>query len=77
MERFTETYGIEYAKNTVATPGFSEHHTGLALDLYLNIDGVDVYLNEDMVEYPEIWQKSMLNLQITALSCVIWKENRI
>lgn len=57
MERFTETYGIEYAKNTVATPGFSEHHTGLALDLYLNIDGVDVYLNEDMVEYPEIWAK--------------------
>ena len=38
-------------------PGYSEHHTGLALDLYLVIDGKDVYLNEDMVEYPEIWAK--------------------
>ena len=41
----------------MATPGFSEHHTGLALDLYLNINGEDVYLNEDMVQYPEIWAK--------------------
>ena len=33
------------------------YHTGLALDLYLNIDGKDVYLNEDMVKYPEKWAK--------------------
>ena len=26
-------------------------------DLYLNIDGEDVYLNEDMVQYPELWAK--------------------
>ncbi len=55
--RFTEQYGEDYVKQYVAVPGFSEHHTGLALDLYLNIDGEDVYLNEDMVEYPEIWAK--------------------
>lgn len=54
---FTERYGEDYVKQYVAVPGYSEHHTGLALDLYLNIDGVDVYLNEDMVEYPEIWAK--------------------
>ena len=54
---FMEEYGEVYTKRTVATPGYSEHHTGLALDLYLNIDGKDVYLNEDMVEYPEIWAK--------------------
>ena len=54
---FMEEYGEVYTKRTVATPGFSEHHTGLALDLYLNIDGEDVYLNEDMIEYPEIWAK--------------------
>ena len=49
VDDFTVTYGDDY----VAVPGFSEHHTGLAL----NIDGEDVYLNEDMVEYPEIWAK--------------------
>ena len=41
----------------VAVPGYSEHHTGLALDLYLNINGKDVYENEDMVKYPEVWAK--------------------
>lgn len=54
---FTKEYGEDYTKRYVAVPGYSEHHTGLALDLYLNIDGEDVYLNEDMVEYPEIWEK--------------------
>lgn len=53
--RFTEKYGEDYVKRYVAVPGYSEHHTGLALDLYLNINGKDVYLNEDMVQYPEIW----------------------
>ncbi len=57
MDDFTERYGEDYVKQYVAVPGFSEHHTGLALDLYLNIDGVDVYMNEDMVQYPEIWAK--------------------
>ena len=57
MDDFTEKYGEEYARNTVAIPGLSEHHTGLALDLYLNIDGKDIYYNEDMVQYPEFWAK--------------------
>ncbi len=55
--RFTAKYGEDYVRQYVAVPGYSEHHTGLALDLYLNIDGEDVYLNEDMVQYPEIWAK--------------------
>lgn len=57
VDDFTERYGEDYVKQYVAVPGYSEHHTGLALDLYLNISGSDVYLNEDMVEYPEIWAK--------------------
>ena len=56
-KRFTEKYGEAYVAKYVAVPGYSEHHTGLALDLYLNIDGEDVYLNEDMEQYPEIWAK--------------------
>jgi D-alanyl-D-alanine carboxypeptidase len=57
MDRFTEKYGADYAAKVVAVPGYSEHHTGLALDLYLIINGKDVTENEDMVQYPEIWAK--------------------
>ena len=57
VDEFTQKYGEEYVKLYVAVPGFSEHHTGLALDLFLIIDGKGVYYNEDMVLYPEIWQK--------------------
>ena len=62
MDRFIEKYGAEYAAKTVAQPGYSEHHTGLALDLYFKLKGddwtfSDVYYNEDMVQYPEIWEK--------------------
>ena len=62
MDRFIEKYGADYAAKTVAQPGYSEHHTGLALDLYFKIkneDGsfTDVYYNEDMEkpEYEWIW----------------------
>ena len=62
MDRFVEKYGADYAAKTVAQPGYSEHHTGLALDLYFKIrnsDGsfTDVYYNEDMEkeEYKGIW----------------------
>ena len=57
MDEFTEEYGAEYAAKTVAKPGYSEHHTGLALDLYLIIDGEDITENEDMIQYPEVWAK--------------------
>ena len=41
----------------MALPGCSEHESGLALDLYLIIDGKEVDENEDMERYPEIWEK--------------------
>ena len=53
---FMEKYGEEYTTTHVAVPGYSEHQTGLALDLYFTIDGIDVYENEDLVQYPEIWE---------------------
>ena len=52
---FTERYGEDYVKQYVAVPGYSEHHTGLALDLYLHVGDKLVYENEDLVQYPEIW----------------------
>jgi D-alanyl-D-alanine carboxypeptidase len=67
MDNFIEKYGADYAAKTVATPGYSEHHTGLALDLYFKLRGedggfTDVYYNEDMVQYPEIWEKIHMKL---------------
>ena len=38
-ERFVQQYGEEYANKIVAPPGRSEHHTGLAIDLSIKIDG--------------------------------------
>ena len=57
MDRYTEKYGADYAAKIVTRPGFSEHHTGLALDLYFQLDGKDVYYNEDLIRHPEIWEK--------------------
>ena len=48
VKDFTEKYGEDYVKQYVAVPGYSEHHTGLALDLYFRLDGVEVYENEDL-----------------------------
>ena len=56
-DNFTEQYGAAYTAKTVAKPGYSEHHTGLALDLYLIIDGKDIVENEDMIKYTDIWAK--------------------
>ena len=54
---YTERYGEEYVRLNVAAPGYSEHHTGLALDLYLIVDGEAVYENEEMLEYSDLWAK--------------------
>ncbi len=57
MDDFIRDYGADYAAKTVAPVGYSEHHTGLALDLYLIIDGEDIVLNEEMMKHPDIWEK--------------------
>ena len=64
MDRFTEKYGADYAAKTVAPPGFSEHHTGLALDVCFRVRNVDgsfseAYSNEDMTrpEYERVWAR--------------------
>ena len=57
MDEFTKEKGADYAAKTVATPGLSEHHTGLALDLYLIVDGKDIIENDDLIKYTDIWAK--------------------
>ena len=48
-QRFTDEYGIDNVKKYVAVPGFSEHHTGLAIDVCLVKDGVVIDDNDDMI----------------------------
>ncbi|MBO5994981.1 MAG: M15 family metallopeptidase [Firmicutes bacterium] len=57
IDDYTKRYGAAYANRIAAKPGYSEHHTGLALDVYLIIDGKNIYLNEEMEKYPKVWKK--------------------
>ena len=56
-QRYRERYGHEYVKQYIAVPGYSEHQSGLAIDLYLIVDGKDIIYNEDLMQYPELWEK--------------------
>ena len=49
--------GLDYVKKFVAVPGYSEHHTGLAVDICLEIDGELVFDNDEMIEEREIFEK--------------------
>ena len=55
MKDFTEKYGEEYARKTVAIPGTSEHHTGLAIDIVPKVDGEWKWENEDMMKLPGLF----------------------
>lgn len=50
-------FGMDYVKKYVAVPGFSEHHTGLAIDVCLVKDGKIIDDNDDMIGEKEIFQK--------------------
>ncbi len=56
MDRFCEESGEDYVQRFVAAPGYSEHHTGLALDLYLIIEGNAEYYDEEMTQYAGMWK---------------------
>lgn len=54
---FTEEYGEEYTKKYAAVPGYSEHHTGLAVDIFLIKDGQEIRENDDMIADREDFAK--------------------
>ena len=49
-KEFLEKYGADYVAKIVAKPGYSEHHSGLALDLYLIVDGKNIINNEGVTD---------------------------
>ena len=56
-ERFRQEKGEEYVKQYVAVPGFSEHHTGLAIDICLRVDNLIIDDNDDMIAEKEIFSR--------------------
>ena len=54
---FEAAYGLDYTQKYVAVPGFSEHHTGFAVDVCLIKDGKLIYENDDMMKETAIWEK--------------------
>lgn len=77
MNEFIETYGEEYAKKTVAQPGTSEHHTGLAIDIVIKKDGEWVVENEDLLQEKETFSviHSLLHKYGFILRYLEGKEN--
>lgn len=53
LDYYLTTKGEEYVKMYVGTPGFSEHHTGLAIDFTIYTDKGESYTFDDKPEYPE------------------------
>ena len=49
--------GIDYVKKFVAVPGYSEHHTGLAVDICLKKDGELIFDNDEMIAEKETFKK--------------------
>ncbi len=49
------TKGPEYVKKYVAVPGYSEHHTGLAIDICLRKNGKIIADNDDMIKEKKVF----------------------
>lgn len=41
--------GEDYCQKYLAVPGYSEHHTGLAIDIFIIKDGEEIRENDDMI----------------------------
>lgn len=57
LEEFQNQYGNDYIKHYVALPGYSEHHTGLCLDLTFKNNGQYLETNEELLANEEIFLK--------------------
>lgn len=53
-DSYLESNGADYVKDYVATPGYSEHHTGLSLDLTIRYDDGTYCLMADYEHYDDI-----------------------
>lgn len=49
--------GEEYCKKYLAVPGYSEHHTGLAVDIFIMKNGQEIRDNDEMIADTEDFAK--------------------
>ena len=56
-EEFEKEYGREYCEQYVAVPGYSEHHTGLVVDICLIKKGRVIDDNDDMLAERKIFSR--------------------
>lgn len=56
-DQFEKEKGLAYAQKYVAVPGYSEHHTGLALDVKLIKNGKVIEDNDAMIAEKELFAK--------------------
>ena len=56
-EEAIKKYGDLYAEDYVDAPNFSESQTGLALDLYLTVNGKDITKEKKLLKQKKIWKK--------------------
>lgn len=52
-----EEFGQEYVQQYVATPGYSEHHTGLSIDIALRQNGQIIEENEEGTIKQQMYEK--------------------
>ncbi len=55
-EHDEKVYGLEYTKKFVAVPGHSEHHTGLAIDVSIVVDGKVVHGMPNLQKIDHLYQ---------------------
>ena len=56
-EEYKEKYGEEYANKIVAPPTTSEHHTALAIDITIQVDGQWILEEQDDYKYDHIFKE--------------------
>lgn len=57
QDEYLIKYGEEFTKKYVAVPGESEHHTGLAIDIMLYINGDFVREDDKLFFYEDVFKK--------------------
>ncbi len=73
MEEYTELYGEDYANAYVAVPGYSEHHTGYALDIAsLGSDYDSLWFIENCWRYGFVQRYQAGKEDITKISYEYW-----
>ena len=64
LEEYKEKYGEEYANKIVAPPTTSEHHTSLAIDITLQVDGKWILEEKDDYKYDHIFKEIHKHLHL-------------